>query len=187
MLLEPVEPIPDEMARLRVEAGGGLVEQEQLGFVDKRAGNRQPAFHPARKKLHPIPGSVSQLNEIKELLGSAPSLVAGDPKVARVGEQVFIDEQLGVQRVGLWDDAQPRADSRTIPGWVLAQHTQGPARRRRDAPDHPHGRRFTGAVRAEEAERLAALDIEVDRVNGNEVRESLCQATGMDKRVCSGC
>ena len=40
---------------------------------------------------------------------------------------------------------------------------------RRDAADHPHRRALAGAVRAEEAERLAPLDVEVDPVDGGEV------------------
>ena len=57
-----------------------------------------------------------------------------------------------------------------------------PARDRRDAADHPHRRGLAGAVRAEEAERFARRDVEVDGVDGGEVAEPLGQAAGMDER-----
>ena len=34
-LLQPVEAIPDQVPGLRIEPGGGLVEQQQLGIVDE--------------------------------------------------------------------------------------------------------------------------------------------------------
>ena len=53
---------------------------------------------------------------------------------------------------------------------------------RRDAADHPHRRGLAGAVRAEEAERFAGRDVEVDGVDRGEVAEALGQAAGMDER-----
>ena len=38
LLLEAVEAVPEQVPRLRVEAGGGLVEQQQVGLVDERRG-----------------------------------------------------------------------------------------------------------------------------------------------------
>ena len=55
---------------------------------------------------------------------------------------------------------------------------------RRDAADHPHRRGLAGAVRAEEAERLAGRDVEVDGVDRGELAEPLRQAAGMDERWC---
>ena len=53
-LLEPVEPVPDQVARLRVEPGRGLVEQQQLGLVDERAGDREAPLHAARERLDQV-------------------------------------------------------------------------------------------------------------------------------------
>ena len=47
---------------------------------------------------------------------------------------------------------------------------------RRDAADHPHRRALPRAVRAEEAERLARADVEVDPVDRDEVAEALDEA-----------
>src|SRR5205814_1491001 len=138
-------------------------------------------------KLDVIPRPVLQLNEIKELLSTLPGHIPRQTEVARVGEQILIDVQLGVERVRLRHDAQPRPYAGTVAHGIHAQHAQGAARCGGDTSDHAHGRGLPGAIRAEEAERLTALDIEVDRVDRGEVCEALGQATGMDKRVCSGC
>jgi hypothetical protein len=45
--LQALQAFPDEVARLRVEPGGGFVEQQQFGVVDQRAGQRQTPLHAA--------------------------------------------------------------------------------------------------------------------------------------------
>ena len=66
---------------------------------------------------------------------------------------------------------------------VETEHAQRPVGDRRDAADHPHRRRLARAVRPEEAERLAALEVEVDPVDGDEVVEALDQTARLDERM----
>ena len=40
--LEPLDQLPELAARLRVESGRGLVEKEESGSPDQRAGQGQP-------------------------------------------------------------------------------------------------------------------------------------------------
>ena len=51
LLLEPEQPVPQHVPGLRVEPGGRLVEQQDLGLVDQRAGDGQPALHAAGQRL----------------------------------------------------------------------------------------------------------------------------------------
>ena len=46
LLLEAEEAVPQGVPCLRVEAGGRLVEQHQVGLVDERTSDRQPPLHP---------------------------------------------------------------------------------------------------------------------------------------------
>ena len=49
-LLEQVlQALPHQVTRLRVEAGGRLVEEHQVGVVDERAAEREAPLHAARK------------------------------------------------------------------------------------------------------------------------------------------
>ena len=74
-----------------------------------------------------------------------------------------------------------RADLRAVAARIQAEDDELAVADRRDAADHPHRRGLAGAVRAEEAERLARRDVEVDRVDGGELAEPLRQAAGMDQ------
>src|SRR4029079_13406276 len=52
---------------------------------------------------------------------------------------------------------------------------------RRHAADHAHGRRLPGPVGAEEAEGLAALEVEVDAVDCDELAEALHEVARVDQ------
>ena len=186
LLLEPVKAIPNQVPRLRVEAGRGLVEQEKAGLVDERTGDREPSFHATGEGLDFVFGAVLELDELEQLLRAGSRDVTRNIEVAGVGEQVFVDPEFHVERVGLGHHPQPRSDSRAVDHRIEAEHAKLATGRRRDAADHAHRRRLAGAVRSEEAERLAPLDVEVDRVDRDQFVEALGQATGMDKRVCTG-
>ena len=51
LLLQPVEAVPERVACLRVEPRRRLVEQHQVGIVDERPRDRQPALHAAGEML----------------------------------------------------------------------------------------------------------------------------------------
>ena len=61
----------------------------------------------------------------------------------------------------------------------------GRSRRRRDEPrDHPHGCRFPRAVRPEEAQHFALLDLKGDALDGLEGTEAFLQVFDL-QHVCS--
>ena len=53
---------------------------------------------------------------------------------------------------------------------------QSPGRHRRDARDHPHRGGLAGSVGSQEAEALAAMNLEVDTVDCREVVVALVEA-----------
>ncbi len=181
-LLESVEAIPEQVARLRVEAGRRLVEEQQLGLVDERAGDRQAALHPARHVLDLVARPLRELGEVEQLVGAAGAFRAAEAEVPAVDHEVLADRELVVERVLLGHDAEARPDLRTVPFGVQAQDGQRAVADRRDARDHPHRGGLAGAVGAQEAERFAGRDVEVDGVHGGELAEPLGQSAGMDER-----
>ena len=181
LLLEPVEAVPQDVAGLRVEAGRRLVEQQQLGLVDQRAGDRDPPLHPARQRLDLARGPLGELHEVEQLGGAALALGPREVEVAAVDDQVLGDRELVVELVGLRHDAEAGADRPAVRRRVEAEHPQRAGGRRRRAADHPHRRRLAGAVRSEEPERLAAVDLDVDPVDGREVAEPLDEPARFDQ------
>src|SRR5438067_377774 len=99
LLLEPVKAIPNQVPRLRVEAGRGLVEQEKAGLVDERTGDREPSFHATGEGLDFVFGAVLELDELEQLLRAGSRDVTRNIEVAGVGEQVFVDPEFHVERV----------------------------------------------------------------------------------------
>ena len=181
-LLQPVQALPHEVTRLRIEAGGGLVEQQQLGLVDERACDREPALHATRQRVDLRVAPVGQLHEIEQLLGALLDERTRQVEVAAVDEQVVPDGELGVVVVLLRDHADAAADRRAGVLRVEAEHPELAGRDRRHASDHPHRRALARAVRTEEPERFARLDREVDAVDRDERSEFLGQRVRFDER-----
>ena len=127
------------------------------------------------------------MDEVDQLVGTPAEVGTRQAEVATVDDDVLADRQLHVERVLLRHDAQSSADVGAIRDRVKAENAQRPARRRRNAPDHPHGRCLAGAVRPEETESFPAFDVEVDAVDRHELAETLHQSAGMHERQLSGC
>ncbi len=71
LLLQPVEAVPHQVASLRIETGGGLVEDHQLRLVDQRAGDGEPSLHPPGQRLHLVGAALGELDEGEQARRSA--------------------------------------------------------------------------------------------------------------------
>ena len=180
-LLEPEQPVPHHVPGLRVQAGGGLVEDQDLRLVDERAGDGQAALQAAGQRVDLTVGAVRELHELEQFGGPLPDDAPGQPEVPAVDEQVLPDGQLDVQRVVLRHHSEPGPDRRAVPDRVGAEDGQLTAGRRRDTSDHPHRGRLARAVWPEKAERFAPVQVEIDPVNRREAPESLGQAARADQ------
>jgi hypothetical protein len=101
---------------------------------------------------------------------------------ATVDHQIVEHGELEVERVLLGYQADTAADPRTIGGRIEPEYPEGPGADGRHARDHPHGGGLAGAIGSEEPERLAAGDLEVDPVHGDELVEALGQLARQDQR-----
>ena len=73
-LLEPVQAVPQQVPRLRVQAGRRLVEEQDRRLVDERAGDRESALHAARQRLDLVAGAFGELGELEQLVGALADL-----------------------------------------------------------------------------------------------------------------
>jgi hypothetical protein len=138
-------------------------------------------FRPPDSGSTLVPGPVRELDEIEQRVGPLPDDPARQAEVPSVDEQVLPDGQLDVEGVLLGDHAEPGPDRGPVADRVAAEDGQLPAGRRRDAADHPHRRGLSRPVRPEEAERLAAVQVEIDPVHRREIPEPLGQAARADE------
>jgi hypothetical protein len=136
LALEPEEPVPQDVPRLRVQPGRRLVEEQHLGVVDQAAGDRQAPLHPSGQRLDPVVAALGELREVQQGGGSLAHLGAGEPEEPAVHVQVVLDGEVLVEDVLL--RAHPQAARIAGPSDAgsrprIAAHHRWPARRSRSS------------------------------------------------------
>ena len=187
-LLEPVEPVPEQVAGLRVEAGRRLVEEQDRRLVDERPGDRQAPLHPARQRLDLVVRRARSAGRTR-----AARRRAGATSAPRQAEVAAVDRR-GSRGRSARCRACPAGARRRAGRGSAARRVPGPCRGRSSVPS------LTGETQPiirivevlpapfgpRKPNDLAGRDVEVDGVDGGELAEPLGQAAGMDERRGSG-
>jgi len=177
---------PDDLAAARVQAGGRLVEHQELRLDDQAGGQVDPAPLAARHRLDQLVAEladVEAVNEGVDLAAGRRLAIAAQP---RHQQQVLPRGQVVLERGEL-----PGHGDRAAHGIGLAHHVvtaddRGPARRRRQGGEHPDHGGLARPVRAEQGENRSGLDPQVNVIDGDEVTEALGQSVGDDGQLrCS--
>ena len=87
-----------ERAALRVQPGGRLVEEEDVGAVDQRQGEIEPPLHPARVAAHPPVGRLGEADALDQVVAARAALVLRDAMERRLQPHVLAGGQVRVQR-----------------------------------------------------------------------------------------
>ena len=180
-----LDHLPEVVAARRVEAGGGLVEEQHRRPVHERGGQVEPAAHAAGVGPRRAVGGVGEPEPLEQLVGPRPASrsarevgeAADQPQVLAAGE-VLVDGRV------LPGQADARAHARSaVAHHVEAQH-RGLARvGLEDGREDAHGGGLAGAVGPEQAEHGAGGHREVDAVEGDDVAEALHESA----RLIAGC
>src|ERR1043165_6732483 len=96
---ELLEALPDQVACLRIESGGGLVEEDEIGIVDQGAGQRQAPLHASRQRLDARIGARLEAGELEQMRDARLDLRVGHAEVAAVDDEVFRDREVRVEAV----------------------------------------------------------------------------------------
>ena len=170
-----VDHVPGCAACGGVEAGGRLVEEDQLGVADQGEAEVEPASlaaGEARRLLVVLAGEADERDRLGH--GARVAVVAG------VELERLSDGEAGVGCGLLQDDPDPVAPGACSFGRVDAEHGHVSFGSGSEAFEDLDGGRLAGAVRAEEGEDLAALDFEVDPAHGVGVGVALAQSVHAD-------
>ena len=130
--LELADPLPDQVAGLRIEAGRRLVEHQQPRPVEERPREDQPPLHPPGQLADLRPRLLLQsCTKLQQLVRrGACASAAGDAEVAGVDEEVLLDGEVRVEVVLLGADPDPglhlargsavtsRPKTRTVPAVI---------------------------------------------------------------------
>ena len=182
--LAEVAQLAQQLAQLdagtRVQAGGGLVEQQHLGIVDERVREAQPLLHAAREAEHVGVALVREVDQLEQVADHAPPL-GGSEAVAPTEEvQVLPDLHVVVHPEHVRHVAEDATNRLGVPAHRFAGD-RGVARGRgEERREHPQHRRLAGAVRTDEAEDLALLDRQVHAADGDRAVVALHEPGGLD-------
>jgi hypothetical protein len=150
----------------RVEADRRLVEEDDLGVVEEPARDVQTLLHAARVALGALVLAALEADQFEELFDARLLDLRGHAvelcEVAQVvvAREPFVDAALAAEDVA---DALP--DLARVLDDVVAEDAGVPRGRDQERDQHLDRRRLAGAVRPEQAEKLALLDLEADALD----------------------
>jgi len=153
-------------AALRVQAGGGLVQEDQRRPVQQAERDLQPPPLPAGQRLDQPLLEPGQLELAGQQLRALPRLAPGDPVQRGLVEQLLEHQAVGVGAAHrLADGLRHVADLLAYPERVLEQvgagHRGGARGRPQQRGQHAQRGRLARAVRPEEADDLPVADGQV--------------------------
>ena len=122
-----------------------LVEQPQLGAAGDQAGQRGAPPLPGRQLAHRHVARAGRPGRCARAAAATSSVEA--PTVAPQNADVLGDREVGVQPVGVAEQADPGAHGLALLGQVEAEHRRRAARRRQQPGAQPQQRGLAGAVR----------------------------------------
>jgi hypothetical protein len=91
------DDLPQEQPRLGIEPRGRLVEEQHLGVVHHRPGDREPLHHPAGESAGELVGPIRELEACEETLRALVALGRGHPEVGAVKSQDLAGSQRKVE------------------------------------------------------------------------------------------
>src|SRR5581483_774709 len=184
-LAQRADHLPRGASRGRVEARRRLVEEHEVGVADERDAEVEAPLLTARERLDPRVALLVEADE-RDHLVDVPGLgvVAGEHRVR------LVDREARPQLRVLQHDADPLAELRAGPLRVVPQHAHVAGVPVAVALEDLDRRRLPGAVRPEQAEHLALVDLEVDAAYRLVLAVRLPQAADLDRvhrsrRVCA--
>ena len=177
---EIVNQAPELPPRQGIDAAGRLVEEENRRLVKDGAAECQPLAPPAGQVACQRRFPAAQPRHLEHELAPRLDAAAGQPVDAAPEADVLIDGQQLVEREALRHVADTLFHRFRLAADVDAVDERRARRWAQQPAEHADGRRLAGAIAAEEAEDLAALDRERQVVDRDEVAEPPREIADLD-------
>ncbi|GJD99972.1 hypothetical protein GMJLKIPL_1890 [Methylobacterium isbiliense] len=174
---------PEGVAGDRIDARGRLVEDEHGGPVQHGHRQLQPLLDPEGQSVGPRVLDRTEVVAVEQLPNPHGPVVRRQMVELGVQFEVLQHRQLAVEREGLRHVADVAARLHVVLADRAAEQPRVPLRGGQEAGEHLHRGGLAAAVRAEEAEDLAAADAEADVVHRREGAEAPRQVLRLDRRL----
>ena len=175
--------LPHRLAAARVQAGGGLVQEDHRGPDDQAGGQVQAPAHAARPGLHRPAAGLGQVEALQQLGRPAAGRGAGQAGQAAHHAQVLLAGLEVVHGRELAGEADAAADLAAVGDDVEAGHPGpagvGPGQGGQDA----HGGGLAGPVGAEQGEHAALGHGQVDPGQDPQRAVGLLEAGRLDGQL----
>ena len=154
-LSQVVQHLPHGDARDRIEAGGRLVEKEDLRIVHQAARNLHPAAHSAGERLDLRAAPLGQVNGFQHFVDVLLALGPGHAVELGVDAQVLFDGEVGIAGERLGNHADHAPHRIRFLGHIVAGDDRFAAGDRNQRGHHADQRALACAVRPQQAEDFA--------------------------------
>ncbi len=156
--VEFAQQIPHRAARLRIEPGGRLVEEQNRRIVHQRAPDLQSLNHAAGKTIDLFIGPIDQLEPFEQSSCSRLALLLRHAEIFGVEQKDLTRRQAAIKVVDLRHDADASLDRHRVLRHFKAFNSRRAAGRQNTRRQHANRRGLAGAVRTEQTKKLAARD-----------------------------
>ena len=148
--------------QLDVDAGGGFAQDQQARLVNQRPRDHQTALHAAREPPRLGPAVLPDAELLEVALGFLPCDTRGDAVVAGLVDDDLLDRFEGIEIEFLRHRTEQRLGGNEIAVYRMTEN-RNPALGLVDQPgDDADAGRFARAIGAQQREKIAGLDLQVD-------------------------
>src|SRR5262245_3316554 len=148
------------LARLRVDPGGRLVEQEPPWLVNQAASQVEAALHAAGVGMDAVAASGCEADLLEQAVDPPPTHGRRHAVERPEEVEVLLGGEHRVEADLLRRQADAPSDLGRLVNRACAEHQHVAARGRQQGGEHRQRGRLPGAVGAEQAERLAGRNLE---------------------------
>lgn len=166
--VEELEVVEDGVARLRIDADGGFVAEEELGAVEEAGDEVEATLHASGKCIHDRMTAVGELNGDEGFVD--PGLKFASAEAVKLAEdaEVLFGGEIGVECDGLGNESEGAMSEGGVGGDGLAVEGNRAGVGCAQTGRERHEGGFSGAVGAEKAEKFAGCDVEGNIVEREE-------------------
>ncbi len=164
LIAQDLEILPKVAPGAGIEAGGGLVEEQNFGMMKQTLGEFDAALHASGECFYTIGRAVEQSHAGEDFIDSCFQVEAAQAVEVSLMPEVFVGGEFEIDARGLEDDADVAAQRSGLANGVEAGDGGAAG-----GGDHEGGKNaeqsgLAAAVRAEKAEKFGGVNLEGDAI-----------------------